>query len=57
MGTLARNGLNRGAAYGLEIPVIYTLNRHEKAIDWMKSKIQEDIKLETKYEKSLFKTK
>ena len=58
MGTLARNGLNRGARYGLEIPVIYTLNGHEKAIEWMKSKIQEDIKLETtKYEKSLFKTK
>ena len=58
MGTLARNGLNRSAGYGLEIPVIYTLNGHEKAIEWIKSKIQEDIKLETtKYEKSLFETK
>ena len=38
--------LNRGAGYGLEIPVIYTLNGHEKAFEWIKSKIQEDIKLE-----------
>ena len=38
--------LNRGAGYGLEIPVIYTFNRHEKAIEWIKSKIQEDKKLE-----------
>ena len=38
--------LNRGAGYGLEIPVIYTFNGHEKAIEWIKSKIQEDIKLE-----------
>ena len=37
--------LNRGAGYGLEIPVIYTFNGHEKAIEWIKSKIQEDIKL------------
>ena len=32
--------LNRGAGYGLEIPVIYTFNGHEKAIKWIKSKIQ-----------------
>ena len=38
--------LNRGAGYGLEIPLIYTFNGHEKAIEWTKSKIQEDIKLE-----------
>ena len=38
--------LYRGAGYGLEIPVIYTFNWHEKAIEWIKSKIQEDIKLE-----------
>ena len=38
--------LNRSAGYGLEIPVIYTFNGHEKAIEWIKSKIQEDIKLE-----------
>ena len=38
--------LNRGAGYGLEIPVIYTFNGHEKAIVWIKSIIQEDIKLE-----------
>ena len=38
--------LSRGAGYGLEIPVIYTFNGHEKAIDWIKSKIQEDVKLE-----------
>ena len=38
--------LNRGAEYGLEIPVIYTFNGHEKAIEGMKSKIQEDIQLE-----------
>ena len=31
-----------GAGYGLEIPVIYTFNGHEKAIEWIKSKIQED---------------
>ena len=37
--------LNRGAGYGLEIPVIYS-NGREKAIEWIKSKIQEDIKLE-----------
>ena len=37
--------LNRGAGYGLEIPVIDS-NGHEKAIEWIKSKIQEDIKLE-----------
>ena len=29
----------------MEIPVIYKFNEHEKAIDWIKSKIQEDIKL------------
>ena len=40
------NRLNRGAEYGLEIPVIYTFNEHEKAIEWIKSKIQGDIKLE-----------
>ena len=33
--------LNRGAGYGLEIWLW-----HEKAIEWIKSKIQEDIKLE-----------
>ena len=38
--------LNRGAGYGLEIPVICMLNGHEKAIEWIKSKIQEGIKLE-----------
>ena len=37
--------LNKGAGYGLEIPVIYTFKRYEKAIEWIKSKIQEDIKL------------
>ena len=31
--------LNRGAGYCLEIPVIYTFNGHEKAIEWIKSKI------------------
>ena len=41
-----RKRLNRGAGYGLEIPVIYTFNDHEKTIEWIKSKIQEDIKLE-----------
>ena len=29
------NRLNRGAEYGLEIPVIYTFNGHEKAIQWI----------------------
>ena len=38
--------LNRGAGFGLEIPVIYTFNWHEKAIEWITSNIQEDIKLE-----------
>ena len=38
--------LNRGAAYGLEIPLIYRFNGHEKASKWIKSKIQEVIKLE-----------
>ena len=38
--------LKRGARYGLEKPVICTFNGHEKAIEWIKSKIQEDIKLE-----------
>ena len=38
--------LNRRAGYGLEIPVIYTFIGHEKAIEWRKSKIQKDIKLE-----------
>ena len=38
--------LKRGAGYGLEIPVICKFNGHEKAIEWIKSKIQEDIKLE-----------
>ena len=38
--------LNRGAGYGLEIPVICNFNEHEKAIEWIKCKIQEDIKLE-----------
>ena len=49
--------LNTGVGYGLEIPVIYTFNGHEKSIEWIKSKIQEDVKLEQKYEKSLFKVK
>ena len=39
------NRLNRGAEYGLEIPVTYTLNVHEKAIEWMKSKMYEDVKI------------
>ena len=38
--------LNIGAGYGLEIPVIYTFNGHEKVIEWIKSKTQEDTKLE-----------
>ena len=38
--------LNRGAGYDLEIPVVYTFNGHEKVIEWIKSKIQEEIKLE-----------
>ena len=38
--------LNIGAGYGLETPVICTFNGHEKAIEWIKSKTQEDIKLE-----------
>ena len=29
----------------MEIPVIYKFNEREKAIEWIKSKIQEDIKL------------
>ena len=37
--------LNKGAAYDLEIPIIYTFNEHEKAIEWRKSKIKEDLKL------------
>ena len=36
--------LNRDAENGLEIPVTYTLNVHEKAIEWMESKMHEDIK-------------
>ena len=39
-------GLNRGAGYGLEKPVIYTFNGCEKATEWIKSKIHEDMKLE-----------
>ena len=38
--------LHRGARYGLEIPVIYTLNGHERTIEWIKSRIQQDITLE-----------
>ena len=38
--------LNRGAGYGLEIAVIHPFNGHEQTIEWLKSKIQEDIKLE-----------
>ena len=38
--------LSRGAGYGLEITVICKFNGHEKAIEWIKSKIQENIKLE-----------
>ena len=38
--------LNRSAGYGLEVPVTYMLNGYEKAIEWIKSKIQEEIKLE-----------
>ena len=38
--------LNKSAEYGLEIPVIYTFNGHEKGIEWIKSKMEEDIKLE-----------
>ena len=38
--------LSRGAGYGLEIPVIFTFDGHEKAIEWIKSKIQEEVKLE-----------
>ena len=28
--------LNRGAGYGLEIPVIYAFNGHEKTFEWIK---------------------
>ena len=38
--------LNRCAGDGLEIPVIYKFNGHEKPIEWIKSKIQEDVNLE-----------
>ena len=46
--------LNRGAGHGLEIPVIYTFNGHEKAIEWIKSRRH---KTGTKFEKSLFQIK
>ena len=38
--------LNKSAGYRLEIPVMCTFNGHERVIGWIKSKIQEDIKLE-----------
>ena len=38
--------LNRGAEYGLEIPVIYTVSGHEQAIEWIKHTVQESVKLE-----------
>ena len=38
--------VNRGGGFVLEMPLIYKFNGHEKAIEWIKSKIQEDIKLE-----------
>ena len=38
--------LNRGGGYGLDIPVIYTYNRQEQAIELIKSKIQGNIKLD-----------
>ena len=47
--------LNRGAGYGLEIPVVYTFNGHEKVTEWIKSKIQEDIKLEQSMKSSCLK--
>ena len=40
-----RKEIKQRCGYGLEIPVIYTFNEHKKAIEWIKSKIQEDIKL------------
>ena len=43
---MKRKRLNKGAGYGLEIAIIHTFNGHEKANEWIKSKIQEDIKLE-----------
>ena len=47
--------LNRDGGYCLEIPVIYTFNGHKKAIDWIKSKIQKDIKLEQSMKNRCFK--
>ena len=32
--------VNRGAGYGLEIPIVYELNRPEKAVDWGEKNIK-----------------
>ena len=36
--------VNRGAGYGLEIPVNYTCTGHQKTVDWIKKKINEEKK-------------
>ena len=38
--------INRGAGFGLEVPVTYTFYGHEKAIKWIKSKIEQNCKFE-----------
>ena len=36
---------NRGAGYGLEISVTYTLRGPQKSIEWVKKVVERDIKL------------
>ena len=50
-----RKRLNRGAGYCLKIPVIYTFVGYKKVIKWIKSKTQEDIKLEQSMKNRCFK--
>ena len=47
--------INRGAGFGLEVPVTYTFYGHEKAIKWIKSKIEQNCKFQESLESRCLK--
>jgi len=49
--------VNRGAGYGLEIPVSYELVGAEKAVDWAEKKIKKIFEIVNKKVKKMYKIK
>ena len=41
--TVTGNRVNRGAGYGLEIPVTYSIFGPEKAVEWLKRHVAREV--------------